>query len=491
MEPTFTSYEGSTVADYSRKWWALAAVGTGVLISTIDGSIVNISLNTLVEAFNTQLSTVEWVVLAYLLTLTCTLLLVGRLGDMFGKRRIYAAGFVIFTLASVLCGLAWNVGALIGFRVLQGIGASMIQAVGPALLVTAFPPKERGTALGAIGSFVAVGILIGPALGGVLLRYVSWQSIFLVNIPVGIAGIWLTLRNIPEDRASKGDQSFDIFGAFLLMIALVSLLLGLTEGPNWGWSDWRVLVLFVVSLIASACFVAWERHTQQPMINLNIFRSGAFSLNLLAGFVLFLGLAFNLLLTPLFFQLVYQFDLQTTGLLLMSLPLTLSLTSPISGRLSDRYGPRILTVVGLICIALGMFGVSLTRSTTPVAQMVVFLMVLGAGVGLFQSPNNSTVLGNAPPEALGVASGLLAVVRTLGQTGGIAVAGAIWASNIIAINGAPISPVTTAAPEVLAGGYDVAMRVAATIALFAIIPSIAGGRAATNTGQQPAVGQAD
>lgn len=473
------------MADDTRKWWALAAVGSGVLLSTIDGSIVNISLNTLVASFNSNLNVVEWVVLAYLLTLTCLLLLVGRLGDMYGKRRVYAAGFVLFTIASALCSLAPNIGALIGFRVFQAVGAAMIQAVGPALLVTAFPPKERGTALGAIGSFVAVGILVGPALGGLLLRYVGWQSIFYVNIPIGIVGTWLTLRAIAPDPQPKGGQVFDVVGALLLLLALLGLLLALTEGPIWGWGDGRILALLGLFLVAAGLFVAWELRFAQPMINLRMFRSGVFSLNLLAGFVLFLGLSFNLLLTPLFFQLVYRFDLQTTGLLLMALPLTLSLASPISGRLSDRFGPRVLTVIGLAAVGLGLLGNSFTRADTPPAQLVGFLLLVGVGVGLFQSPNNSTVLGSAPPEALGVASGLLAVMRTLGQTAGIAIAGAIWASQVIALNGAPIAPITAAPPEILAGGYDVAMRVAAGLALLAILPSLAGGRAGEVRRQKP------
>jgi EmrB/QacA subfamily drug resistance transporter len=401
----------------------------------------------------------------------------GRLGDMFGKRRVYVAGFVLFTLASALCGVSPNVGTLIGFRVVQAIGAAMIQSAGPALLVTAFPPSERGTALGATGSFVALGILVGPALGGILLRYVGWESIFYVNVPVGIIGTWLTMRYLASDAKSARGQVFDVGGALLLMASIFGLLLALTEGPSWGWGDGRVLLLCGLFFVAGASFLAWELRFSQPMINLRIFRSSAFSLNLLAGFILFLGLSFNLLLTPLFFQLVYRFELQQAGLFLIALPLTLSLTSPISGRLSDRIGPRALTIGGLVCVAVGLGGLSFTRADTPVIQMLAFLLVTGAGVGLFQSPNNSTVFGSAPPEALGVASGLLAVMRTLGQTAGIAVAGAVWASRVIALNGAPIEPITAASPEILAGGFDTAMRVAAGLALLAIIPSLAGGRA--------------
>jgi MFS family permease len=295
------------------------------------------------------------------------------------------------------------------------------------------------------------------------------------------------MRSIAPDQPGKQGQVFDWVGALLLMASLLGLLLALTEGPIWGWGDARIFGLLALFVAAGAGFVAWELRFPQPMINLAMFRKGVFSLNLLAGFVLFLGLSFNLLLTPLFLQFVYGFDLQTTGLALMALPLTLSLTSPFSGRLSDRIGARSLTVAGLVLAAVALAGISLTTPTTPLAQMVGFLLLLGAGVGLFQSPNNSTVLGNAPPEALGVASGLLAVMRTLGQTAGIAVAGAIWSSQVIALAG-PVSPITAAPPEALAGGFDLAMRVAAGLALLAIVPSLAGGRAAQ---ARPAQARAD
>lgn len=461
----------------SRKWWALTAVGSGVLLSTIDGSIVNIALGSLVHAFHSNLNVVEWVMLAYLLTITCTLLLAGRLGDMFGKRRVYLGGFGVFTIASALCGLAPTIGALIAFRVFQGIGAAMLQAVGPALLVTAFPSRERGTALGAIGSFVAAGILIGPALGGVLLRYVGWEAIFFVNLPVGLIGIWLTLRSIQPDPPVVRGQVFDGTGALLLTTALLGLLLALTEGPIWGWSDPRTIGLLTLFAALGTAFVAWERHTSHPMINLRIFRSSVFSLSLLASLALFIALAFNLLLMPLFFQFVLGMDLQTTGLALMALPAAMSLSAPISGRLSDRIGPRLLTATGLVVVALSMIGLSFSTPTTSLVQVVGMLIVLGIGVGLFQSPNNSTVMGNAPAEALGVAGGLLAIMRTLGQAAGVALAGAVWTSRIFTLHGGPLDPVTAAAPAVLADAFALAMLVAAGLVSLALVPSLAGGRA--------------
>ncbi len=468
--------------EYSRKWWALVAVGSGVLMATIDGSIVNISLNTLVDAFNSSLSAVEWVVLSYLLTITCLLLSMGRLGDIWGKRRVYLIGFVIFTIGSALCSLSPTIGALIGFRVLQGIGAAMLQAIGPALLVTAFPPQERGTALGATGSIVALGILLGPVLGGILLRYIGWQSIFYVNIPIGALGIWLSLVSLPADKPAERHEGFDYLGAILLLASLFGLLLGLTEAPSWGWTDWRIIGLLALFIVAGALFIFWEQHTLSPMLRLSIFRSASFSFSLLAALILFCSLSFNLLLMPFFLQLVRGFDQQATGFVLISLPIALSLASPISGRLSDRIGARGLTIAGLILIVMGLLGLAWSSDTSPLLLTIGFLVVTGAGIGLFQSPNNSTVMGNAPPEALGVAGGLLAVVRTLGQTSGIAIAGSVWSSRVTAIAGRSFDPITSAPPHLLSAGYEQAMIVAAIIAGLAIIPTLLSGRASMRSG---------
>ncbi len=455
----------------------MAAIGSGVLMSTIDGSIVNIALNTLVNDFNSNLNVVEWVMLAYLLTLTCLLLLAGRVGDMFGKRRVYIIGFVVFTVASALCGLSPTIGALIGFRVVQAIGAAMIQAIGPALLVVAFPPNERGTALGVIGSVVAAGILIGPALGGLLLNYVSWQSIFYVNIPIGLGGIWLSQASLPADQASAQKHRFDVIGAAFMLVSLFCLLFGLTEGPLVGWGNPWIIGLFASAITVGGLFIWWERRTAQPMLNLNIFRQAAFSLNLLAGFILFCSISFNLLMAPLLLQLVYELDLQTTGFVLISLPITLSLVSPISGRLSDRIGARLLTISGLVTIMLSFIAMSIILNGAPLIYMIGALLLLGAGIGLFQSPNNSVIMGNAPAEALGVAGALLAVMRTLGQTGGIAIAGAILTSRVETIAGEHIEPLTAAPPDILSAGFSQTFLIAAIIALLAIAPSLAGGRA--------------
>jgi EmrB/QacA subfamily drug resistance transporter len=455
----------------SNKWWALAAVGSGVFMSTVDGSIVNIALKTLQDYFGAGLHEVEWVVLAYLLGIVCLLPSMGRLGDMIGKRRVYVGGFVIFTISSALCGIAWNIEALVVFRVLQAIGAAMIQSLGPALLVAAFPAKERGVALGYTGTIVAAGILTGPVLGGLLLRISGWQSIFYVNIPIGIIGVLLTLRALPDDR-TRSDQRFDIPGALLLASGLLLVLLALTEGQVWGFGDWKTILVLAAGVAGLVGFVAWERRAAAPMINLSLFSNAIFSLSLLAAFMTFLAGAFNFLLLPFYMQNVLGYDPQRTGLTLIASPIALSLVSPISGRLSDRFGARWLGVAGLACTTLALWLFSTLGTSSTQLDIILRLVLMGVGFGLFQSPNNSTIMGSAPRSAMGVASSLLAVMRTLGQTTGVAIAGAVWAAGVAAAAGGVVEPITAAAPEALVAGLRLAFLIAAGLAALAIVPTI-------------------
>ena len=221
-------------ADYSRKWHAMATVGTGVFLATVDGSIINVSLPTLVRELHTEFAVVQWVVLAYLLTITCTMAGIGRLADMVGKKSIYMAGFIIFTTGSALCGLSPTVEWLIGFRTLQAIGAAMTMALGAAIVTESFPPDERGKAMGVIGTIVSMGIVLGPALGGVILGLLSWRWIFYVNLPVGIIGTIMVRRNLPNFKP-RGRQQFDILGALLLCLSILFLLIGLTLGQQQGF----------------------------------------------------------------------------------------------------------------------------------------------------------------------------------------------------------------------------------------------------------------
>ncbi|MBN1659305.1 MAG: MFS transporter, partial [Anaerolineae bacterium] len=306
--------------DYSRKWHVMAATAMGIFLATIDGSIVNVALPTLVDAFDTTFAAVEWVVLAYLLTVSTLMLSIGRLGDMMGKKRIYATGFVIFTLGSVLCGLSPDIGWLVAFRVVQAIGASMLMALGMAITTEAFPPGERGKALGISGSMVSIGIVLGPVLGGLILGALSWHWIFFVNLPVGIAGTWMVLRFVPTSQTTPG-QRFDLVGALTLFVALITLLLGLTLGQHAGLSDPRVLGLIAFSLAVAILFVVIEARSAQPMIDLGLFRNILFDVNLVTGLSTFICMAGTTILMPFYLQYVLGYTPQVVGLMLAVVPI--------------------------------------------------------------------------------------------------------------------------------------------------------------------------
>lgn len=431
--------------DYSRKWYVMAAVSMSIFLATIDGSIVNVALPTLVRELQADFATVQWVVLAYLLTQSTLLLGVGRLGDMVGKKPIYVSGFVVFTIGSVLCGLAPTVGWLIGFRVLQALGAAMMLALGAAIVTEAFPPYERGKALGIIGTSVSIGVVVGPTLGGILLQSLSWHWIFFVNLPIGIVGTAMALRFIPAFRP-KGRQRFDYAGAITLCLSLLGLLLALTVGQQLGFGDSRIVGLLLVWLIFLGLFIAIESRSQHPMINLGLFRNILLSVNLVTGFVTFVAIAGVFILIPFYLENVLGYSVLRVGLMLAVVPVALGITAPIAGSLSDRLGTRPITVVGLISLVAGYLAMGTLTANTGLLGYILRLLPVGIGMGIFQSPNNSAIMGSAPREQLGVVSGLLSITRTLGQTTGVAVAGALWAMLVTYFHGSLLPGGATTAP---------------------------------------------
>ena len=467
--------------DYSRKWYVFAGVAMGIFLTTIDGSIVNVALPTLVRELDTHLPTVQWVVLAYLLALGTLMLSMGRLGDMIGKKSIYVTGLVIFTLGSVLCGLAPNVYWLIGFRVLQAIGGSMIMALGMALVTESFPPSERGRALGLTGSMVSIGIVLGPTVGGFILSALSWRWIFFVNLPVGIVGTLIAIRSIParpwpagasQDGQPAGRQRFDLVGALTFFAGLLAVLLAMTLGQDTGFGDTRVLLLLAGGVAVLAGFVAIERRVAQPMLDLGLFRNRLFSVNLTSGLMTFISMSGTIFLIPFFLQGVLGYEPRQMGLLMATVPLAVGTVAPLSGALSDRVGTRPIAVAGLAVLLAGFLSLTtITTNLTPLGYILRFLPV-GIGLGLFQSPNNSAVMGTVPRERLGIASGLLSITRIAGQTTGIALLSALWAARVAVHYGAPLPEGATAAPPAaqVAGLHDNFVVIAGLIT-FALLLS--------------------
>jgi EmrB/QacA subfamily drug resistance transporter len=434
--------------DYSRKWYAMSAVAMAIFLATIDGSIVNLALPTLVRELQISFATVQWVVLAYLLTLTTLMLGIGRLADIRGKKPIFVAGFVVFTVGSVLCAFSPTVYWLIAFRIVQAIGGAMMLALGAAIVTEAFPPQERGKAMGIIGSTVSIGIVAGPLLGGLIISVLSWHWIFLVNLPIGIIGTIMAMRFVPALQP-PGGQHFDYGGAATLCISLLALLLGLTLGQEQGFGQPFVLGLFAVWLVFLGVFIAIELRIPSPMIDLRLFQNRQFSVNLGTGLITFVAIAGVFILMPFYLENILGYPIQWVGPLLAVVPVMLGVMAPLAGVLSDRFGTRPITVAGLVVLLMGYLAIATLRPETTALGYIVRLAPIGIGMGIFQSPNNSAVMGAVPRERLGIASGLLSVTRTLGQTIGIAVMGAIWAGRVAAYMGGEPVGATTSAPAAI------------------------------------------
>lgn len=453
--------------DYSRKWFVMAAIAMSIFLGTIDGSIVNIAQPTLVRVFQADLAIVQWVTLAYLLVITTLLLSVGRLADIYGKKSLFVWGVVIFTVGSVLCGLAPTIEWLVALRVLQAIGAAMITALGAAIVTSSFPPEERGRALGITGAVVSMGIIAGPTLGGVIIDALSWHWIFFVNLPVGIVGWFLAVRYIPHDTP-PGGQRFDLAGAITLGISLLALLLALTVGQETGFTSPPIVALFVSWLILFVVFITVEWRTAQPMLDLRLFRNPLFAVNVVTGFITFLAIAGPGLLMPFYLQNVLGYSTSNIGLLLAVVPIGLGIMAPIAGSLSDRFGSRPITLLGLVTLLLGYSAISTLGVATSTLGYILRFIPIGIGMGIFQSPNNSAIMGSVPRSQLGVASGLLSITRTLGQTVGLALVGALWAGRVYIY--APESTNATSAP---AGAQVAALHETMLVMVTMIVCAVA------------------
>lgn len=456
--------------DTRSKWFVMAAVASSVLLATIDGSIVNVAFPTLVAELHTTFSTIQWVALGYLLTLATLTLGMGRLGDVMGKKKIFTSGFVLFILASALCGISTSVGWLIGFRVLQGVGSVMILALGAAILVEAFPFHERGKALGWIGTAVSAGVITGPVVGGLLISSFSWRAIFFVNVPVGIVGTYLAVRYVP-DRPPIPGQRFDYPGAILLSGALFSLSLALTLGQELGFGSATIVALFTTAAILALAFVFVELRTENPMLQLRLFSSHMLSVSVTTGFLAFACLSSVFFLLPFYLEGVLGFDVRTVGLLLGVSPLMLGVVSPMSGVLSDRIGIRRLTLTGLILLTISFLGLSRLAVDTSVPYFLTVTALLGLGIGIFQSPNNSAIMSSVPPEYMGIGSGLLTITRLLGQITGVAVMGTIWATRVAALSGGslPEGGASFAPALAQAGGLHFTYSIAAALLAVATV----------------------
>ncbi len=479
-------------------------------MSTLDISIVNISLPRIMSDLNANLGAIQWVVLAYLLTISSLLLTFGRLADLMGRKRVYIAGFAVFTAGNLLAGFSHNVTELIMARALTGVGGAMIQANGAAITAAVFPPEERGKALGLNGTIVAAGLVTGPTIGGLLTDTLGWRSVFFAAIPVGMLAIpfaSLVLRegHISAPRATRREP-FDWLGAALWAAFLFTLLFALNRGPDMGWSSPALFGLFSASVVLVVVFVFVELRNAYPTIRLSLFRIWGFSAGCTASFSTFVGQQASTFLMPFYLQIALALSTRTAGALMTTVPFTMALVAPISGRLSDRYGSRILATAGLTTTLSGLFLLSqVTTANQGHAPIIGALMLLGLGIGMFHSPNNSFIFGSVPREQYGVASGFIATMRTAGSSLGITLWGTIVTTRLTSagfggsLQAAVSNPATRGeVTPIFLHGIHLAMYGAMAVVLVGILASAlrgpqpkeapAGTSALAPSGEEPGSG---
>jgi len=455
-----------------RRNLALLGMGLAVFMGTMDISIVNISLPTLMHDLKAGLATIEWVVVSYALVITSLMLGVGRLGDMYGKKRVFLAGIAVFGLGSLLCGLAPNVWALIGFRGVQALGAVMMQALGVGIVIEIYPPQQRGRVLGIMGTAVSLGLAVGPPLGGLLIGAVGWRAIFLVNLPVCLLALAVVGRYVPHDHKARDGQRFDTQGAVILFLSLISYALGMTIGQHHGFGSGASPLLLAASGLGLALFLWVEKRSSEPMMPLSLFAHPEFGLGLVMGWIAFLILG-GVFIMPIYLQVAEGYSPPQVGLFMLVVPVSMGLCSPLAGWFADRFGARVVSLVGLVFLVGGCLAVSGLRLHISPWEYILRILPLGLGLGLFQAPNNSAIMGAAPRHRLGVASGLVALARTLGNTSGVPLMGAVFSiSFLAAAPGADQGNLVTAPPQALVAGVAGAFKMAAWLGTSSIVVAL-------------------
>ncbi|MFH2127745.1 MAG: MFS transporter [Pseudomonadota bacterium] len=454
--------------EFSRNL-ALLGIGLSVFMGTMDISIVVIALPTLMHELKASLATIEWVVVSYALVITSLMLGVGRLGDMFGKKRVYLLGILVFGAGSALCGLATSAWSLIVFRGVQAIGAVMMQALGMGIITEIFPAAQRGRVMGIMGTAVSLGLAVGHPLGGLLVGTVGWRAIFFVNLPVCLLSLYMVSRYVPGDNNGSGSERFDSLGALILFLALICYALGMTLGQHHGFASGLSPLLFGGAILGVALFLWVEAHSKEPMMPLSLFKDPQFGLGLLMGWIAFLILG-GVFIIPIYLQVAEGYSPQQTGFLMLVVPLSMGAVSPLAGWCADRFGARVVSLIGLLLLVGGCLTLSGITLHISVLEYVMRVLPLGLGLGLFQAPNTSSIMGRAPRHRLGVSSGLVSLSRTLGNTSGVPLMGAVFSLYFLAAApGADQANLMVAPPQAMVAGVAGAFRLAAWLGTSAVL----------------------
>ncbi len=414
------------ITDENRKWWTLGAMCLALFMIMLDNTVVNVALPSIQEDLGTTISGLEWIVNGYTLSFAVLLAVGGRLGDIFGRRKMFVVGVIVFTFASTTAGFAPNDFALVASRVLQGAGAAFMMPGTLSIITDAFPAHERGKAIGTWAGVSALALAIGPVLGGFLTEYVSWRAIFYINLPVGILAVLAALFIVRESRDTTVGRRVDLLGVGVLTVSLSALVLALIEGNAWGWGSPAVFGLIAASVLLMVVFVAVENRVKAPIIEFALFKSRNFIGAVTVAFIISFAMLGVFFFLALYMQNILGYSALEAGVRFLPTTLVIMVTAPLAGRLSDRIGPRWPMVVGMTLIATSLYLFSTIEVGTTFSGLWVGFMILGAGIGLTMSPMSTAAMNSVAKTKAGVASGVLSMFRMIGGTFGVAALGALF-----------------------------------------------------------------
>ncbi|BCA85023.1 MFS transporter [Enterococcus saigonensis] len=461
------TYQEDKVVQKNR-WWILVAVSMFTFMSTLDGSIVNIALPTISKDMHVPMNQSEWIVSIYLMMVCACLLLFGKIGDSWGKIKIYRIGTLIFVFGSLLCGFNHSLTFLLFARVIQALGAAMTMATNTGIITEVFPMHERGRALGMIGAFVSLGSIAGPGLGGLILAHFSWAYIFWINVPVGIITMLISEKFLPKDITLSGEK-IDMGGFAAIAATIMTFFGGVFLGQEHGFLTTIPLLLFALAIISFFVFLYVEKKVKLPLITFSIFKNKVFTMSLVTALLIFSSNFFVNVVIPFYLQSARGLSPSYAGLLMMVFPFLMVIGSPLSGYLTDKMGPEILVLTGLVMLAVTQLMYMFMHADSPLWYYVVATAIMGLGNSLFQSPNNTMVMSSVTKENLGVAGSLNSFARNLGMVIGISLATTILYDAMSSKMGERVTTYIAARPDVFIYGMKITFLGSFLLCLIALL----------------------
>ncbi|KRK91244.1 MFS transporter [Companilactobacillus futsaii] len=448
----------------------LIGIGIVIFMSTLDSSIVTVALPVLSKALNTNMSLINWVVTMYLIVMSSTLMIFGKLGDKYGKIKFFKWGTFLFVVSSALCALSVSWLTLIISRSLQAIGAAMTMATSNGIIVEVFPDSRRGQALGWMGSFVSLGGIIGPSIGGILLNFFPWHIIFWLNVPIGIIATFLLFKYLPSKLDQKyTSQGFDLTGSILLVIGFTTMFVGILLSQQLGWADWRILTMTIVGLILLIILYRYEAKQSEPILPVNLFKNKWFTMQLLACFMVFIVDFFFDVIAPFYLQNARGFSPLFSGFFLLIFPVVQLFVAPISGSLADKHDPFKITLIGLAIISFGQIFYVISGLNNTVLIFAIGAALAGLGNGLFHSPNNVLVMSNVSQKDYGSAGSVYSLARTVGMVVGSAMSTTLLFGSMSILDGSRVKSYMPSKPQLFIDGMHITFGLSCAISVILLV----------------------